>query len=67
MAKIQLNGRNLKIEQKLSIKQLLGRYKLDENKIAIELNGSILSKAMFKKTFLKNKDKIEIVHFIGGG
>ena len=67
MAKIQLNGRNFKIVQKLTIKQLLSKHKLNENRIAIELNGSILPKSKFKKTFLKNKDKIEIVHFIGGG
>ena len=35
-------------------------------KIAIELNGIIIPKSNFKKK-LKNKDKIEIVHFIGGG
>ncbi len=67
MAKIQLNGRNFKIVQKLTIKQLLSKHKLNENRIAIELNGSILPKSKFKKTFLKNKDKVEIVHFIGGG
>tara|TARA_B100001989_G_C24535365_1_gene464017 strand:+ start:71 stop:274 length:204 start_codon:yes stop_codon:yes gene_type:complete len=67
MAKIQLNGKNLKIIQKLSIKQLISKYKLNKNRIAIELNGSILHKSKFKKTFLKNKDKVEIVHFIGGG
>ena len=67
MAKIQLNGRNFKIVQKLTIKQLLSKHKLNENRIAIELNGSILPKSKFKKTFLKNKNKVEIVHFIGGG
>ena len=67
MAKIQLNGKNFKIVQKLTIKQLLSKHKLNENRIAIELNGSILPKSKFKKTFLKNKDKVEIVHFIGGG
>ena len=67
MAKIQLNGRNFKIVQKLTIKQLLSKHKLNENRIAIELNGSILPKSKFKKTFLKNNDKVEIVHFIGGG
>ena len=66
MAKIQLNGRNFKIVQKLTIKQLLSKHKLNENRIAIELNGSILPKSKFKN-FLKNKDKVEIVHFIGGG
>tara|TARA_B100001029_G_C14976865_1_gene403590 strand:+ start:505 stop:708 length:204 start_codon:yes stop_codon:yes gene_type:complete len=67
MAKIQLNGKTLKISENLSIKDLLKKYKLNEKKIAIELNGIILPKDNYKKKKIKNSDKIEIVHFIGGG
>ena len=67
MAKIQLNGKTLKISENLSIKDLLKKYKLNEKKIAIELNGIILPKDNFKKKKIKHRDKIEIVHFIGGG
>ena len=67
MAKIQLNGKTLKINKNLSIKDLLKKYKLDERKIAIELNGTILPKQNYKKKKIKNRDKIEIVQFIGGG
>ena len=67
MAKIQLNGKQLKINKNLSIKNLLKKYKLNERKIAIELNGVILPKDNYKKKKIKNRDKIEIVHFIGGG
>ncbi len=67
MAKIQLNGKTLKINKNLSIKDLLKKYKLNERKIAIELNGIILPKQNYKKKIIKNKDKIEIVQFIGGG
>ena len=42
-------------------------FKLDKKKVAVEYNGTIISKIAFKKKFLKEKDKIEIVHFIGGG
>ncbi len=67
MAKIQLNGKKLKIQTNLSIKSLLKKYKLKENKIAIELNGTILPKKLYKTRKIKNMDKIEIVQFIGGG
>ncbi len=67
MAKIQLNGKNITIKQKTSLFDLLKKYKLDKKKVAIELNGSIITKNMLKKIIIKNKDKIEIVHFIGGG
>ena len=38
-----------------------------EEKIAIELNGTILPKQQYRKRKIKNNDKIEIVQFIGGG
>jgi len=67
MAKIQLNGKKLTLKSKLTVLDLLKKYKLDIKKIAIELNGVILQKSIYKKKILKNKDKIEIVHVIGGG
>ena len=67
MAKIQLNGKKISIRSNLSILDLLKKYKLYDRKVAIEHNGSIVAKSNYKKKFLKNKDRIEIVHFIGGG
>ena len=67
MAKIQLNGKKIKIYKDLSIKNLIKKYKLNERKIAIELNGTILPKSHYGKKKLKSNDKIEIVQFIGGG
>ena len=67
MAKIQLNGKKVIVETNYSIFDLLKKYKLSNKKIAIEHNGIIIPKASFKKKYLKNNDKIEIVHFIGGG
>ena len=67
MAKIQINGRKINIKQKTNLSDLLKKYKLDTKKIALELNGEIIPKQMYKKKFVKNEDIIEIVHFIGGG
>ena len=67
MAKIQLNGKNISIKPNFSILDLLKKYKLVNKKIAIEHNGIIISKIYYKKKYLKNDDKVEIVHFIGGG
>ncbi len=44
MAKIQLNGRKVSITQKLSIFDLLKKHKLDDRKVAVELNGTIINK-----------------------
>ena len=67
MARIQLNGRKLELKNKHSIFTLLKRYKMDGTKIAVELNGKIINRNKYKTVYVKNKDKIEIVHFIGGG
>ena len=67
MAKIQLNGKKITIKPNISVFDLLKKYKLINKKIAIEDNGKILQKNSFKKKLLNNNDKIEIVHFIGGG
>ena len=67
MAKIQLNGKKVVVKTNYSISDLLKKYKLSNKKIAVELNGVIIPKTSYKKKYLKNNDKIEIVHFIGGG
>ena len=67
MAKIQLNGKKVAVKKNYSIFDLLKKYKLTNKKVAIEYNGAIIPKSSFKKKYLKNDDKLEIVHFIGGG
>ena len=67
MAKIQLNGKKVTIKPKTTIYELLKRFKLDNKKVAIEYNRIIIPKINYKKKYLKNNDKLEVVHFIGGG
>ena len=65
--KIIVNGKLLTVNLKFSLKNLIEKLKTPINKVAIELNKEIVDKKKLNKIFLKNKDKIEIVHFIGGG
>ena len=67
MAKIQLNGKKITVKSKATIYDILKKFKLYNKKVAIEYNGVIIPKVHYKKKFLKNSDKLEIVHFIGGG
>ena len=62
-----MNGRLLTVNIKFSLKNLIEKLKTPINKVAIELNKEIVDKKKLNKIYLKNKDKIEIVHFIGGG
>jgi sulfur carrier protein len=67
MARIQLNGRKLELKNRHTILTLLKKYKMDSKKIAVELNGKIINRNKYKIVYVQNKDKIEIVNFIGGG
>jgi len=67
MAKIQLNGKKVDIKSSYSIFDLLKKYKLLAKRVAIEHNGIIVPKIKYKSKYLKDKDRVEIVHFIGGG
>jgi sulfur carrier protein len=64
---IKLNGRFVKIQDKTTLLSLLKKLKVPIKKVAIELNQTIVSKKSLSKIKIKNNNKIEIVHFIGGG
>ena len=65
--KIRVNGKLSSINDNLSLLNLLNHLKIPIKKVAIELNLEIVDKKKLNKINLKNNDKIEIVHFIGGG
>ena len=65
--KIKINGKFSTIHENLSLSIFLKELKFPVKKVAIELNQEIIDKNNLKTIKLKNNDKIEIVHFIGGG
>ena len=65
--KIIVNGKQITIKLKFSVKNLIDKLKLPVGKVAIELNREIINKKNVNKIYLKNGYKIEVVHFIGGG
>ena len=65
--KIRVNGKVKTISENISLSNLLNRLKIPLKKVAIELNQEIVDKKQLNKINLKKSDKIEIVHFIGGG
>tara|TARA_B100000965_G_scaffold349849_1_gene323244 strand:+ start:319 stop:537 length:219 start_codon:yes stop_codon:yes gene_type:complete len=65
--KIKINGKLSTIKDNLSLFTYLKHLKIPFKKVAIELNLEIIDKNKIKQIKLKNNDKIEIVHFIGGG
>ena len=67
VAKIQLNGDPYEINSGTNLNELLNKLKIQKNKVAVEVNGEIIEKNKYPKLILYENDKVEIVHFIGGG
>ena len=65
--KIKINGKIKSINQDSNLSVVLKNLKIQLNKVAIELNEEIIDKKKINKIKLNKNDKIEIVHFIGGG
>ena len=65
--KIKVNGKSKIIKDNYKIQNLINDLKIPIKKVAIELNQEVLDKKKLNKIKIKKNDKIEIVHFIGGG
>ncbi len=67
VAKIQLNGNSYEVSNGTNLEDLLNKLKIKKNKVAIEVNGNIIERKKYSNLILNKDDKVEIVHFIGGG
>lgn len=65
--KIVVNGESREIAESNSLENLLSELALPEQRIAIELNRTVVRKKDWATTFINEGDRIEIVHFVGGG
>lgn len=64
---ISLNGETRQLPDPISVAALLAAIGLDRRKVAVERNEAIVPRSAYEVTALANGDKLEIVHFIGGG
>ena len=67
VAKIKLNGDPYEIDIGIILNELLNKLKIQKNKVAVEVNGEIVEKNKYPNLILNKNDRVEIVHFIGGG
>ena len=65
--KIKINGKIKTINKNSKLSNIIKNFKIPIKKVAIELNQEIVYKKKLNKINIKKNDKIEIVHFIGGG
>ncbi len=65
---VTLNGEQVQLpEQIVFVADLLEFYNVQNKVVVVEVNGNILNKDEHQETRLSDRDKIEIVHFVGGG
>ena len=65
---ITVNGtRYDDLPPEMNVQDLIVYLKLPNGKLAVERNLEIVPKSLYTQTQLRDKDRIEIVHFIGGG
>ena len=65
--KVFVNGEPREAEQNTSLAELITQLDLPVARIAIELNRDVVRRSDWGSTMLKDEDRIEIVHFVGGG
>jgi thiamine biosynthesis protein ThiS len=64
---ITINGREEAVPSGSTVADLLAARAITTTLVAVERNGRILRRAEFPETQLAAGDKLEIVHFVGGG
>jgi sulfur carrier protein len=65
--RIQLNGQSREAEDSMNLRELISSLDLKPEQIAIELNQTVIRRMHWQSTILREGDKVEIVHFVGGG
>jgi thiamine biosynthesis protein ThiS len=65
--RIQVNGESRAVPEKLSLGDLVAHLNLSLERLAIELNHQVVRRSEWPATILKEDDRVEVVHFVGGG
>jgi len=67
MITVKINGEKKSFERTMTLEELLKKLKLDRRLVVVELNYKVMKKELLDKVSIRDKDNIEIVHFVGGG
>jgi len=65
--KVVVNGESMELSQPMTVAALLAQLEIDGRRVAVEHNLTVLKRATFETTELREGDQIEIVNFVGGG
>lgn len=64
---IEINGEPRSFEGDLTLSSLLERLGMKSDRVAVELNRDIVPRERWTETQIREGDRLEIVHFVGGG
>lgn len=64
---VQLNGERRDVADEITLDRLLDDFSLPKQRVAVELNERVVRRGDWPGTILRDSDKIEVVHFVGGG
>jgi len=64
---ITLNGNATSVTDRCTVEKFVSDLELQGKQVAVELNGEIMSRGRWAETILASGDRVEIVHFVGGG
>ena len=64
---MKVNGKDISLNDKKTISDLLKELKINENRVVVELNREIIVKEDFSKINFKEDDTVEVISFVGGG
>jgi thiamine biosynthesis protein ThiS len=65
--RVYVNGEPRELSAEISLTELITQLDLPPARIAVELNRAVVRRSEWSTTTLKDEDRIEIVHFVGGG
>ena len=62
-----INGQSQTVQENLSLSDLIAQLNMKAERVAVERNGVIVPRNDWPQTALQSGDRLEIVHFVGGG
>ena len=67
MISVTINGEKRAVPTEVNLDKLLELFSLPKQRVAIELNNTVVRRADWPETIIRDDDRVEVVHFVGGG
>lgn len=67
MIQVTVNGEMQEVPETVTLDRFLELFSFPMQRIAVELNNEVIRRTDWPETTINNGDKVEIIHFVGGG